>query len=201
MTSRYVNSGRMPPTTFEICRKIKNSLSASASTTANLFRQVTGCLCYGGTAGRCLWTLPSLILALLCIDLIASVHANALSSPFTDKRVDIEALVDKVDWGRKSARSKSKTLSQRDERTVLKVASAGKHENKVIIPTTGLNVRKKIIYNIFTRSGDFQYKSKLYEISFTDQTQMQRSGFLLARNDLGRQFFDEKNWNLDVLVQ
>ncbi|KAF8783447.1 Transposable element Tc3 transposase like protein [Argiope bruennichi] len=101
----------------------------------------------------------------------------------------------KDNYGKKNTGGRPKALSSRDERRVCQLASTGKYSTRKLIPTTGLKVCQKTIYNRIRRSGRFTYTAKL--------TKPQ----LLQRHKIERLNFDQKvmpwdnQWNWMVMSE
>ncbi|KAF8788793.1 Transposable element Tc3 transposase like protein [Argiope bruennichi] len=57
----------------------------------------------------------------------------------------------KDNYGKKNTGGRPKALSSRDERRVCQLASTGKYSTRKLIPTTGLKVYQKTIYNTIRR--------------------------------------------------
>ncbi|GIY01392.1 transposable element Tc3 transposase [Caerostris darwini] len=80
-------------------------------------------------------------------------------------------------YGKKNTGGRPKALSSRDERRVCSLASTGKYSTRKLIPTTGLKVCQKTIYNTIGRSGRYTYTTKLTKPQLLQRHKIERLNF------------------------
>ncbi|XP_035210250.1 uncharacterized protein LOC118184659 [Stegodyphus dumicola] len=83
----------------------------------------------------------------------------------------------KDNYGQKNTGVRPKPFSSREERRVCQLVSTGKYPNRKLIPTTGLKVCQKTIYNRIRRSGRFTYTAKLTKPQLLQRHKIERLNF------------------------